>query len=312
MLRVFKKIKSWLSGFIELPNALMGLISTSRDVRREVQVLKSELQRIREVTGATLQKIHEESSFKGLQEFKVYSQWGEDGILSSLLSLHNIQEKVFVEFGVENYVEANTRWLLVNGEWTGLIIDGSEYNINQIKSSELPWRYRLKAVCSMVTKENINGLLLSNGIRGEIGILSIDIDGVDYWVWKEINVVSPVIVVVEYNSLLGPDQSLTVPYRPDFVRGKAHHSCLYYGASLEALVRLGREKGYAFVGSNAAGNNAFFVRADKKHPKLKELTAKEGFRRRIFSESRDESGNLIYLSFDEEAKILQALPFQEV
>ncbi len=246
------------------------------------------------------------------QEFRVFSQWGEDGILAHLLRHVKVPRKIFVEFGVETYVEANTRWLLVNDGWTGLVLDGSEDNIATIRRDPVYWQHPLKAAQAFITRENINDLLTAQGLSGEIGILSVDIDGVDYWVWEAISSVQPAIVVAEYNSLLGSERAVTVPYDPEFQRAKAHHSHSYYGASLAALVALGKRKGMAFVGSNTAGNNAFFVRRDLLTGPLRELTAAEGYVRRGFREARDTEGKLVFPNFEEEAALVNALPWVEV
>jgi hypothetical protein len=245
-------------------------------------------------------------------EFRVFSQWGEDGILQHLLRHIAVSKKIFVEFGVENYTESNTRYLLMNGNWAGLVIDGSSKNIDFIKSDEIYWRYNLKVECAFITRENINDLIRRNGISGEIGLLSIDIDGNDYWVWQAIDVVVPSVVVVEYNSRFGPERAVTVPYDPGFVRTVAHYSNIYYGASLAALCRLGKQKGYSFVGCNTSGVNAFFVRNDLKPPVLPELTSVEGFVRSQFRESRDSRGSLAFLAEAEESAILDQLPLVEV
>ena len=247
-----------------------------------------------------------------LNEFQVYSQWGEDGIIQYLLRHLSVSSNVFVEFGVENYLEANTRWLVEGHNWSGLVIDGSQQYVDAIKSDAIYWKHRLKAVSAFVDAENINRLNSGNGISGDVGLLSVDIDGMDYWVWKAIDVVTPAIVVVEYNSLFGPTKSVTVPYDPSFVRQKAHYSWSYYGASLGALVGLGKTKGYAFVGSNSAGNNAFFVTSDLLHPPLRELTAKEGYVQRAFREARDRDGRLMIPTFEEEAALIEGLPLVEV
>ena len=155
-------------------------------------------------------------------------------------------------------------------------------------------------------------IIAENGIKGEIGILSIDIDGNDYWVWEAIDVVSPAIVIIEYNSRFGKDKAVTIPYNPSFVRSKAHYSMLYAGASLKALYDLGKAKGYSFVGSNSAGNNAFFVRSDLKPSNIKELTLEQGYVASQFRESRDQEGNLSYLSWDEANKILCSLPLVDI
>jgi hypothetical protein len=195
--------------------------------------------------------------------------------------------------------------------WSGLVLDGSESNVQQIIHSPIFWKHQLKAVSAFITRENINDLLLANNVDRNLGILSIDIDGVDYWVWEAINCVTPSIVVIEYNSLFGDEQAVTVPYRADFQRSKAHFSCSYYGASLAALESLGSRKGYALVGSNSAGNNAFFVREDLLRAPLKRVSAKDAYVRRGFREARDESGKLALPSFDEEQKLIAKLPLDD-
>lgn len=245
-------------------------------------------------------------------EFRVYSQWGEDGILQHLLQHVHVSKKVFVEFGVETYAESNTRFLLVNNNWSGLVIDGSQDNIGRIKSDSIYWRHDLKAVRAFITKENINDLIRSNGITGEIGLLSIDIDGNDYWVWEALDVIDPAIVVVEYNARFGPARAVTIPYQQDFSRRSGDGFGIYYGASLAALDCLARRKGYALVGSNQAGNNAFFVKKGLKPESLPELSVREAFVESKFREARDSSGALLFLARPEEIEILNKLPLVEV
>lgn len=241
-------------------------------------------------------------------EFRAFSQWGEDGIIQYLIKNMEIPRNIFVEFGTQNYTESNTRFLLINNNWSGLVIDGSSDNIAYIKSDPIYWQYNLKAVDSFVTKDNINQILLENGIHGDIGLLSVDIDGNDYWVWQSIDSINPAIVISEYNFRFGATRAVTVPYDAKFFRTKAHYSNIYYGASLKALCILATKKGYTFIGCNSAGNNAFFVRNDLKPDALKEITSEEGYVAAQFRESRDEFGGLIYLSLEEEQKILNSLP----
>jgi hypothetical protein len=195
-------------------------------------------------------------------EFRTFSQWGEDGIIQRLVHTVPIERKLFVEFGVQDYSESNTRFLLLNDNWSGLVMDGDEANIAAIRRSDLFWRHNIKAQRAFVTRENIDELLRGNGVEGDIGLLSIDIDGNDYWVWEAISSIAPRIVIAEYNARFGPQRAVTIPYDPAFTRQRAHYSMIYYGASLAALTQLGKRKGYALVGCNSAGNNAFFVRRD--------------------------------------------------
>jgi hypothetical protein len=209
-------------------------------------------------------------------EFQVFSQWGDDGIIQYLVNKLDIPNKTFIEFGVENYVEANTRFLIFNNNWTGHVLDGSQDNITYIKNDIVSWGWELYSTCAFITKENINELLSQVDLGREPGILSVDIDGNDYWVWEAIDCIDPVIVITEYNSVFGKNTNWTVPYDPSFVRRDKHPSTLYYGASLTAMVSLGKKKGYEFIGCNSKGNNAYFIRKDKIGP-FKVKTVEEGY-----------------------------------
>jgi len=247
----------------------------------------------------------------GQYEFKVYSQWGEDGIIQFLVNKIDIPNKVFVEFGVEDYREANTRFLLQNNNWSGLVIDASQKNVERIKSDRIYWRYNLKAECSFVERENINEILRRNGITGDIGLLSIDVDGNDYWIWEAIDTISPRIVICEYDSLLGNKRAATIPYNRSFSRSKAHYSFLYGGSSIKALTILGEKKGYSLIGSNSAGLNLFFVRNDLAS-QFKILKPEDAYVKCKFRNSRDEDGKLSYLGFDESLKLIEEMPLIDI
>ncbi|RZK18868.1 MAG: hypothetical protein EOO43_12175 [Flavobacterium sp.] len=200
-------------------------------------------------------------------EFQVFSQWGDDGIIQYLIDKLDIKNKTFIEFGVENYKESNTRFLLINNNWKGLVIDGSAEHINYIKHDYVYWSNELSAINAFITCENINSLIQNAGIEGDIGLLSVDIDGNDYWVWEAINVVKPIIVITEYNSLFGRHNKWSIPYDPSFVRGSIYDSSISkYGASLGAFKYLAEKKGYSFIGCNSNGNNAYFIRNDYSEP----------------------------------------------
>ena len=189
--------------------------------------------------------------------FKVYSQHDEDGIVQEIFRRIGTATRTFVEFGVETGIECNTVKLLIEG-WRGLWIEANAQACKAITSNFDPFLKdkRLTLLQSLVTAENINTLIRSGDLNGEIDLLGIDIDFNDYWVWKAIEVVNPRVVVIEYNAGLRPPMSLTVPYQPNHAGGGTN----FFGASLEALVRLGRRKGYRIVSCNISGSNAFFVR----------------------------------------------------
>lgn len=292
----------------------MFLISKFIQSIKLLKTIDSRLNKVQEALGRVELRLSAQNEHADLQqnEFRAFSQWGEDGIIQKLIRHIKIEKKIFIEFGVENYTESNTRFLLMNNNWAGLIIDGSQKNLDYIKSDSIYWQYNLKAECSFITKDNINTIFKRNGVTGEVGILSIDIDGNDYWVWDAINVVNPAIVITEYNARFPTSMAVTVPYDPSFVRSQKHYSMIYYGASLAALDILARKKGYVFVGCNSAGNNAFFVRSDLMVPEIKELTLQNGYVANQFRESRDANGNLIFLSKQDELDILMSLPLVEI
>jgi hypothetical protein len=237
-------------------------------------------------------------------EFKIFSQWGDDGIISFLVNYLSITDKRFVEFGVENYTECNTKFLLISENWRGLIMDGSDKNMRSLQTSQLYWKFDITAISVFVTAENINSLLQDNGFSGEIGILHIDIDGNDYWIWKSVTVANPIIVIVEYNSIFGYENPWTIPYNPSFVRTREHHSNLYYGTSLLSICDLAEEKGYYFIGCNSNGNNAYFVRKDCIKG-LKVVSPQEGYVESRFREARDEDGNLTFTSGSQRLNLLR-------
>lgn len=299
---------NFLEPFYRAARRLAAIWKSTEQLQRDTVLVREALGRIEARQTAAL------GGYGTLaeNEFRVFSQWGEDGILAHLLRHVAVESKVFVEFGVETYAEANTRWLLTHAGWSGLVLDGSEANVAAIRRDPIYWQYPLKAASAFITRENINDLLQAQGLSGEIGLLSVDIDGVDYWVWEAITAVQPAMVVAEYNSLFGPERAVTVPYDPAFQRAQAHHSHSYYGASLAALVALGRRKGMAFVGSNSAGNNAFFVRRELLRAPICEMTVAEGYVRRGFREARNEDGTLSFPTFEAEAAMVNALPLVEV
>ncbi len=241
-------------------------------------------------------------------EFRVFSQFGDDGIVEYLVRTLDIPRRAerFVEIGVEDYREANTRFLLVNRNWSGLIVDASDAHVRALAGSPLLWRHDLTAVTARVEPGSVNGLLREHGFDSDLGLLSIDVDGSDYWIWEAVEA-EPLIVVVEYNSVFGAKRAVTIPYEAGFDRTRAHHSNLYFGASLAALVRLGRARGYTLVGSNSAGNNAFFVREGRADG-MPAPSAAEAHVESRYRESRDEAGNLTYLAGDERRAAIADLP----
>lgn len=264
--------------------------------------------------GRILCELHrnKDSSKMHDYEFKVFSQWGEDGIIQFLTNNIDIQNRTFIEFGVEDFYESNCRFLLMKDNWEGFVIDGSQQNIKRLKSSYFFWRHQLQCSASFITKENIVALLDSSGFSHDLGILSVDIDGVDYFVLEALSKWTPSIIIVEYNSLFGIDKAVTVPYNPAFTRSSAHSSNLYYGASLKAFMHLLGNRGYALVGGNSMGSNAFFVRRELLNNRVQEVELSDCYLPSRFREGRDSFGQLNFSTVSQGRKLISHLPLIDV
>jgi hypothetical protein len=256
--------------------------------------------------------VREKTSITSLRdvEFSVFSQFGEDGIVDWMIERSQVPDDLhsFIEFGVERYEESNTRFLLENRNWRGLVIDGNRELETQLRQSSLAWRHALTARSDFVTRENINKIFADCGFSGEIGLLSIDIDGNDYWIWEAIESVDPVITVCEYNAVLGDLHPIVIPYDPAFTRMLPNYFNLYYGASISALLFLAKRKGYTFVGSNSAGNNAFFVRDDYASRFGRTVIARVAASPSKFRESRDASNRLSFAEGTARQTLISSLP----
>ncbi|WP_109487964.1 hypothetical protein [Occallatibacter savannae] len=242
-------------------------------------------------------------------EFTVFSQWGEDGIIDWLIERLDLPShlQTFIEFGVELYEEANTRFLLENRNWRGLVMDGDPRLRESLIHQGIFWRHDIRATTAFITRENINQLIQEAGLDGDIGLLSIDIDGNDYWVWEAITAVNPVIIVCEYNAVFGDIWPISIPYDSQFSRTAKHFSNLYFGASIRALESLAKRKGFEFLGSNNSGGNAFFVRHDYA-ARLKGAIANRNGRLSYLRESRNETGCLTFLTGEQRLKMISELP----
>lgn len=241
-------------------------------------------------------------------EFKVFSQFGDDGIVHYLTTRIAPSSTTFIEFGVEDYAESNTRFLLMHQNWSGFVMDGSEQNIARLHTWPIFWKYDLRAQAAFIDRDNINRLLETSEFPKDVGLLHIDLDGNDYWVWEQITAVEPVIVIVEYNSVFGAERPIAIPYDPTFNRTRAHTSNLYWGTSLAALHHLAQRKGYAFVGCNSAGNNAYFVRRDQLRGGVSEVSLAEGYVASRYRESRDPQGKLTYLRDSARLDAIRGMP----
>lgn len=190
---------------------------------------------------------------------QVYSQNNEDGIIAEIFRRIGNKTFRFVEIGVENGLQNNTRFLLQNN-WKGVWIEANESNVEEIKN----YFYReikessLEVIKNHVTRENINSLFKKINIPNEFDFLSIDIDMNTHHIWDELNGYKPMVACIEYNASIPPSIDFSIPYDSD---AKWDHTN-FFGAGLKTLEFIGRKKGYTLVGCDCNGVNAFFVRDD--------------------------------------------------
>lgn len=241
-------------------------------------------------------------------EFKIFSQFGDDGIIQYLIKHIDTQNKTFIEFGVEDYSESNTRFLMMNNNWKGFVMDGSEEAMERLSKQNWYWKYSLTNKAVFIHKDNINPLLKETNFRN-IGLLHIDIDGNDYHILESLDftTLNPSILIVEYNSVFGNERKISIPYSKDFVRTRAHYSNLYFGASLPALNFLANKKGYRLIGCNLQGNNAYFVRQDLINEKVCEQSLKAAFKESTFREGRNKDYSLSLIGGNDRLEIIKGL-----
>jgi hypothetical protein len=241
-------------------------------------------------------------------EFKIFSQFGDDGLIQYLIKNIKIENETFIEFGVEDYAESNTRFLLMNNNWKGFVMDGAEENMARLKNQNWFWKYSLKTKAVFITKENINGLLAETGFKN-IGLLHIDLDGNDAHILDALDLteLNPSIIIMEYNSVFGKERTISVPYDKKFTRTEKHYSNLYFGASLPALTFIASNKGYGLVGCNLAGNNAYYVRKDLLNETIKEKIIDEVYVLSKCRESRNKDYSLSYLDGNDRYELIKGL-----
>lgn len=223
----------------------------------------------------------ERAGHTGLErfEYRLFSQNGEDGILRHIFGEIGFASRRCVEFGFSTN-ESNSLRLVLHERFTGLFLDASDWQVDRFnRAVAMVNAAAARAVRAFLTRDTLQPLLLAHNTPAEIDLVSIDVDGNDYWFWESLDRVSARVAVVEYNAALGPDLSLTMPYaesgRP---ADDAPHHFAYAGASLAALVRLAGRKGMSLVGCDSSGTNAFFVRNDCLTASIRPRTPAEAFR----------------------------------
>jgi hypothetical protein len=286
--RIIRKGISKLMGTEDLPKLLEGLKhltdafepSSSRMLFNEVASTNKGVQQLLYHTYRQLL-----AQQKGLQPFsdtgfRCFSQNDEDGLLLYIFSLLGTTNKRVVEICASDGIECNAANLIVNHGWYGLLFDGDEANTARGRRFYSRCRDTFShpptLVTAWITAENVNDLVADNGFAGDIDLLSLDLDGMDYWIWKALTCVRPRVVVLEFTSRWGPHQAVTLPYQADFrMNWDRHPWCS--GASLAAFANLGRERGYRLVGTHRLGFNAVFLRSDIGNDLFPEVTPVQCF-----------------------------------
>jgi len=207
------------------------------------------------------------------RRFRLYSQNEEDGIILALLEASGVTGRRFLELG-SGSSGGNSYVVAFEMGWTGLMVEARAESARRLRL-KLAHNPHVAVVAAFVTPENVNDLVRSHGLGGEIDLFSLDIDSTDYWVFEALEACTPRVVVIEYNAMFGPDRAVTIPNapRPDGAPG------VYVGASLSALEKLARRKGYGLVHCEDSGINAFFLR-DGLAPEVPRLTAAAAYRPR--------------------------------
>ena len=231
-------------------------------------------------------------------DFKVFSQNGEDGIIDYLLFSLQIEKPKFIEIGVGDYYESNTRFLFERSSGDGLIIDIIDNLQKRVEKNIRLWKGNLKILNRKIDSENILATLKEFNFFDNIDLFSIDVDGIDYWILEKMPKKFCKLIVAEYNPYFGSNLEISVPNDKNFDRSKYHHSNLCYGASLKSIINLLYKKGFVFLGTNLFKNNAFFVNSDFKDnlfleiPNNNELNS---FTNASFRESRDINNKLNFI-----------------
>ena len=250
------------------------------------------------------------NSIKNLDEisFKVFSQNNEDAILEYLVLSLKLNDIKFIEIGTEDYSESNTRYIYEKYNCDGLIIDNTPNLISKVSKQLDVWKGNLEIEENFVNIENINILINKYFPNKSLDIFSLDIDGIDYWILKELPDNISKIIVAEYNPYFGPDLEITVPYSENFNRSEYHSSNLCWGMSLKALINLMREKRFTFIGSNSLRNNAFFIKNELINLLSLDsidISKLKNFTNARFRENKSKTNKLKLSSPDENLTIIQ-------
>lgn len=209
--------------------------------------------------------------------FRVHSEFEEDGIILYVLSMIEPRSRRVVEMCCGDGNQCMATNLILNHGFTGVLFEGDPSQAAQAhKYFESKQDTKLmppKIVGGWITRENINSLLDEHDASGEVDLLSLDIDGNDYWVLQAIRNLNPRLIVCETHDIIPSHLSLVMPYDPEFnFRSKPNLEQDFRSASLRAMTNLCRERGYRLIGSHRHGFNVFYLRNDEGGDFFPEVT----------------------------------------
>lgn len=245
-------------------------------------------------------------------ELRVFSQWGEDGILDFLCDCLDLARPCALELGAGDFGECNTRFLAEHRHAAVVAVDVHDHLVSSARALDLYWKNSIFPIEQWITPANSVQLLeKARELMGRVDVVSLDIDGNDYWVAAPLDLREAQVVVVEYNAVFGHQRAVTVPRDDLFDRAKAHTSRLYYGASLRAWLHLLGPQGFTFVGTNRACSNAFFCPTVSLERIPVDIPCTEDLERYMdcrVRESCDEKGQFTYLAGRDRLEAIKHLP----
>lgn len=212
--------------------------------------------------------------------FRCYSQFEEDGIILYILTAIGIKNRTVVEICCGSGDECMATNLILNHGFKGYLFDGDSDHISAAKvffeNKKDCYLYKPNLVQAWITKDNINKLLEEASVSGEVDLLSLDIDGNDYYVWEAISLINPRLCVFETHNIIPGDLSVTIPYDENFLFTNADgHDQEFRSASLLAMQKLSAKKGYRLIGGHRHGFNVFFLRNDLGSSTFPEVSISE-------------------------------------
>jgi hypothetical protein len=190
-------------------------------------------------------------------ELRVFSQNGEDGVIAEIFARIGVGGGGFVEFGIQDGTEGNTIFLAQVMGWSGAYLEADDAGFAALER-RFAANARVRTLHAVVEPDTVEALFAQAGVPEEPDLVSIDVDGNDYWIWRALSAYRPRLVIIEYNGAFDARERRVMPYTPGF----RWDGTSAYGSSLGALEDLGEEKGYRLVHTELAGVNAFFVRTD--------------------------------------------------